>query len=275
MPYPSEADPITKMGKKIVAARDLSAGHTLDRERPRAEVAGRRRLPPVRARRGDRPHAAPPGRRGRGLHVRRPRGADPRDGGGCVPRATPMTRASGRPPRRRHRSARKPRAGLDRGARRRRRDAWSGSTCAPARRASVAGATSPTAPALERRARRAIGRARGARQQRRHRPAARLAASTYGSRTCRWRLRAHAGRERHRRSTTRRRSSARRCATAGGGSIVNIGSLYASIAPIPALLRPHRDPPFLKPAAYGASKAAVAQPDPLLRAAVGARTACA
>ena len=43
---------------------------------------------------------------------------------------------------------------------------------------------------------------------------------------------------------------------AGGGSIVNIGSLYASIAPIPALYD-HLDPPFTKPAAYGASKAAV------------------
>lgn len=43
---------------------------------------------------------------------------------------------------------------------------------------------------------------------------------------------------------------------AGAGSIVNIGSLYASIAPIPALYD-HLDPPFTKPAAYGASKAAV------------------
>jgi NAD(P)-dependent dehydrogenase (short-subunit alcohol dehydrogenase family) len=43
---------------------------------------------------------------------------------------------------------------------------------------------------------------------------------------------------------------------AGGGSIVNVGSLYASIAPIPALYD-HIEPPFTKPAAYGASKAAV------------------
>jgi NAD(P)-dependent dehydrogenase (short-subunit alcohol dehydrogenase family) len=43
---------------------------------------------------------------------------------------------------------------------------------------------------------------------------------------------------------------------AGRGSIVNIGSLYASIAPIPALYD-HIEPPFTKPAAYGASKAAV------------------
>jgi NAD(P)-dependent dehydrogenase (short-subunit alcohol dehydrogenase family) len=45
------------------------------------------------------------------------------------------------------------------------------------------------------------------------------------------------------------------CAT-GRGSIVNIGSLYASVAPIPAFYD-HLDPPFTKPAAYGASKAAV------------------
>jgi NAD(P)-dependent dehydrogenase (short-subunit alcohol dehydrogenase family) len=45
---------------------------------------------------------------------------------------------------------------------------------------------------------------------------------------------------------------------AGRGAIVNIGSLYASIAPDPSLYE-HipTDPPFLKPAAYGASKAGV------------------
>jgi len=43
---------------------------------------------------------------------------------------------------------------------------------------------------------------------------------------------------------------------AGGGSIVNIGSLYASIAPEPRFYEHmEADPPFLKPAAYGASKA--------------------
>jgi NAD(P)-dependent dehydrogenase (short-subunit alcohol dehydrogenase family) len=43
---------------------------------------------------------------------------------------------------------------------------------------------------------------------------------------------------------------------AGRGSIVNIGSLYASVAPDPEFYS-HLpgDPPFLKPAAYGASKA--------------------
>ena len=43
---------------------------------------------------------------------------------------------------------------------------------------------------------------------------------------------------------------------AGRGSIVNIGSLYASVAPVPSFYD-HIDPPFTKPAAYGASKAAV------------------
>ena len=45
---------------------------------------------------------------------------------------------------------------------------------------------------------------------------------------------------------------------AGRGSIVNIGSLYASIAPEPRFYdHMDGDPPFLKPAAYGASKAGV------------------
>jgi NAD(P)-dependent dehydrogenase (short-subunit alcohol dehydrogenase family) len=47
-------------------------------------------------------------------------------------------------------------------------------------------------------------------------------------------------------------------AAAGRGSIVNIGSLYASVSP-DARFYDHivSDPPFLKPPAYGASKAAV------------------
>lgn len=45
---------------------------------------------------------------------------------------------------------------------------------------------------------------------------------------------------------------------AGRGSIVNLGSLYASIAPEPAMYdHLGLEPPFLKPAAYGASKAGV------------------
>lgn len=47
-------------------------------------------------------------------------------------------------------------------------------------------------------------------------------------------------------------------AKAGRGSIVNVGSLYASVSP-DARLYAHipMDPPFLKPPAYGASKAAL------------------
>jgi NAD(P)-dependent dehydrogenase (short-subunit alcohol dehydrogenase family) len=45
---------------------------------------------------------------------------------------------------------------------------------------------------------------------------------------------------------------------AGRGSIVNIGSLYASVAPDSRFYdHIQSDPPFLKPPAYGASKAAV------------------
>jgi len=47
-------------------------------------------------------------------------------------------------------------------------------------------------------------------------------------------------------------------AEAGRGSIVNIGSMYAEISPDQRLYDPLGfDPPFLKPPAYGASKAAV------------------
>ena len=47
-------------------------------------------------------------------------------------------------------------------------------------------------------------------------------------------------------------------ARAGRGSIVNIGSLYAGIAPDPSFYdHIEADPPFVKPPAYGASKAAV------------------
>lgn len=49
-----------------------------------------------------------------------------------------------------------------------------------------------------------------------------------------------------------------RMAAGGGGSIINIGSLYASVSP-DGHFYDHidSDPPFLKPPAYGASKAAV------------------
>lgn len=50
----------------------------------------------------------------------------------------------------------------------------------------------------------------------------------------------------------------REMARIGRGSIINIGSIYASVAPDPRLYE-HLlcDPPFIKPPAYGASKAAV------------------
>ena len=45
---------------------------------------------------------------------------------------------------------------------------------------------------------------------------------------------------------------------AGRGSIVNVGSLYATVAPEPSFYdHMGLDPPFLKPAAYAASKAGV------------------
>jgi NAD(P)-dependent dehydrogenase (short-subunit alcohol dehydrogenase family) len=47
-------------------------------------------------------------------------------------------------------------------------------------------------------------------------------------------------------------------AKAGRGSIINIGSLYASVAPDSRFYdHIECDPPFIKPPAYGASKAAV------------------
>jgi len=49
-----------------------------------------------------------------------------------------------------------------------------------------------------------------------------------------------------------------RMAAAGRGSIINIGSLYAGVSPDPRFYdHIDADPPFLKPPAYGASKAAV------------------
>jgi NAD(P)-dependent dehydrogenase (short-subunit alcohol dehydrogenase family) len=49
-----------------------------------------------------------------------------------------------------------------------------------------------------------------------------------------------------------------RMVKAGRGSIINIGSLYAGVSPDPHFYdHIHSDPPFLKPPAYGASKAAV------------------
>ena len=46
-------------------------------------------------------------------------------------------------------------------------------------------------------------------------------------------------------------------AEAGRGAVVNIGSLYASVAPVPAFY--DHLPGFVKPPAYGASKAGLVQ----------------
>jgi NAD(P)-dependent dehydrogenase (short-subunit alcohol dehydrogenase family) len=47
-------------------------------------------------------------------------------------------------------------------------------------------------------------------------------------------------------------------AARGRGSVINIGSLYAGVSPDPRYYdHLHTDPPFLKPPAYGASKAAL------------------
>ena len=47
-----------------------------------------------------------------------------------------------------------------------------------------------------------------------------------------------------------------RMSAAGGGSIINVGSLYASVSPDQRMYdHMPMDPPFLKPPAYGASKA--------------------
>ncbi len=62
--YDSERAPIVKMGKSLVVARDLPAGHVLTARGHRDEVAGRRH-PAVRARQGARPRHAQAAARGR------------------------------------------------------------------------------------------------------------------------------------------------------------------------------------------------------------------
>ena len=56
-PLPSEAKPLEKMGKKLVAARPLPAGHVLAAGRPRGALARGRGPAAVRARRAPRPPA--------------------------------------------------------------------------------------------------------------------------------------------------------------------------------------------------------------------------
>ena len=58
--YPSETEPIIKMAKKLVAARDLPAGHTLTEADIAIKSPGDG-LPPYELDRVARPHAAPPG----------------------------------------------------------------------------------------------------------------------------------------------------------------------------------------------------------------------
>ena len=72
--YPSESEPIRKMGKMIVAARDLPAGHVVARDDLALKSPGRRAAA-VRARPDRRPHAAPSGLGGRAAALRGSRGA--------------------------------------------------------------------------------------------------------------------------------------------------------------------------------------------------------
>ena len=78
--YPSETEPIVKMGKKLVAARDLPAGHVLPREDVAMKSPGDG-LPPYELDRVRRAHAAPPGRRGHRADLRAAGGAASRSGG--------------------------------------------------------------------------------------------------------------------------------------------------------------------------------------------------
>ena len=140
--HPSEAEPIMKMGKKLVAARDLPAGHVLTARRRRDEVAGRRAAA-VRARPGARPDAAPSARRGRSRS-----------------RSRCSRSASGR-----------------RSSRRRRRARAMSADGSTGRVAVVTGALGQPRPGLGRRARRGAGATR-----RRARRAARATASLAGRR---------------------------------------------------------------------------------------------
>ena len=72
-PLASEARPLEKMGKKLVATRDLPVGHVLTADDLAARVPGRRRPPALRARRPARAeaHAAAHGRAGTRLGRRR------------------------------------------------------------------------------------------------------------------------------------------------------------------------------------------------------------
>ena len=248
-----------KMAKKLVAARDLPAGHMLDRRRRRAQVAGRRPAA-VRAR---------PTRSGRTLRhpvrqdtaltfelleellpARRPRSSASRDDADAARRAR---RGS-------HGRLGQARAGLDRARSRDAGAAWSASTSdgrrpTPSRRA-----------ARRDRPRRARG---GARAQRlRH--AATCSSTTRAStsrptppRPARDRGRPARGLPRDARRQPRRRLPRDQvfgaAMVAGRARLDREHRLALRVGGArPALLRPPaRDPPFLKPPAYGASKAGV------------------
>ena len=72
-PLPIEEAPIRKMGKKLVAARELDEGPRSHRGRRCDQVAGRRRPSPVRARPDRGLPPAPAARAGRERRARRPR----------------------------------------------------------------------------------------------------------------------------------------------------------------------------------------------------------
>ena len=241
------------MAKKLVAARDLPAGHTLTE----ADIAMKSPgdgLPPYELDRVLGPHAAPPRAGGLGADLRVARGADP--GGEQV--ASGGTRGWGLSSTAASRSSRGRRATSARcGVRH----------CAPRARRSPGSTSKPDD---------------GVEDGRRHRSARRCAAPWSASppRTARRRCWSTTPA-----STSRRTPEAARrgdvrgvpayargqpgrnvqrhqvfggaMVEAGRGSIINIGSLYASVAPEPRFY--DHMPGFLKPAAYGASKAGVVQ----------------
>ena len=278
--YPSEAEPATKMAKKLVAATDLPGRAHAPRGGHRGEVA-RRRPAAVRARPPRRADAAPSGLRADAdARVRAAGGAGcPRSRSRRAAHALTAERPARGRRRGRHRCAREARPGLDRGARGRRRHRG-----------------------RHRRARRRRGGAAGlrrARGRRRHRPriARRRARATGRRRTMRRPSWSTTPASTSRRTPPRARIGSRTCRSttsvetldvnlagtfnaiqvfgapmrdAGRGSIVNIGSLYASIAPEPALLRPHRSRPAVPQAArLRRLEGRRGQPHALLRAALG------
>ena len=227
--YPSETEPIIKMAKKLVAARDLPAGPHADRGRHRVQVA-RRRPAALRARPRARPHADAPGAGGRRADLRGARG-EPASRSAPRRAVTDLTRSG----RRRHRPVGAARPGLGDGADAGGRDGRGHRPRARRRhlrrRRDRPRGHGGRARRDHRRPRRAVDPG----QQRRDRPAAgRGRGAATRSRTCRSRRSRGRSTSTWPARSTRSRSSARRWSPRGRGSIVNIGSLYASIAPEPA-----------------------------------------